>query len=98
MHQDVRRHQLSHNNLDEDSSFPPLETIFIRGHEALLALHWQLQTDSAILDETPTLDGPTSDMSAGIGVEFESSDVTFAKEGCSAADKQVADRKDKDNN
>lgn len=56
------------------------------------------------LDETPTLDGPTSDKSAGIGVEFESSGVTFAKEGCSAADtnqgkgKQVADRKDKDNN
>ena len=49
-------------------------------------------------DEAPTLDGPTSDESAGIGVEFESSGVVFKKPGCSAADtnqakgQQVGDR------
>ena len=51
------------------------------------------------LDEAPTLDGPTNDKSAGIGVEFESSAVVFSKPGCSAADtnqakgQQVGDRK-----
>lgn len=51
------------------------------------------------LDEAPTLDGPTSDHSAGIGVEFESSAVVFSKPGCSPADtnqakgQQVGDRK-----
>lgn len=50
------------------------------------------------LDEAPTLDGPTSDESAGIGVEFESSGVRLTKSGCSAADtnqakgQQVGDR------
>lgn len=50
-------------------------------------------------DEAPTLDGPTSDNSAGIGVEFEASGVMFGKPGCSAADtnqakgQQVGDRK-----
>ena len=42
------------------------------------------------LDEAPTLDGPTSDKSAGIGVEFESSGVVFQKPGCSAADTNQA--------
>lgn len=44
------------------------------------------------------LDGATSDQSAGIGAEFESSAVTFSKPGCSSGDtnqakgKQVGDR------
>ena len=42
------------------------------------------------LDEAPTLDGPTSDKSAGIGVEFESLAVVFRKSGCSAADTNQA--------
>ncbi|SLM39732.1 hypothetical protein LPUS_10336 [Lasallia pustulata] len=51
------------------------------------------------LNETPTLDGLTSDKSAGIGVEFEVSAVVFSKPGCSPADtnqakgQQVGDRK-----
>lgn len=51
------------------------------------------------LNEAPTLDGPTSDNSAGIGVEFESTFVVFSKPGCSSADtnqakgRQVDDRK-----
>lgn len=51
------------------------------------------------LNEAPTLDGPTSDKSAGIGVEFESQAVTFGKPGCSSGDtnqakgQQVGDRK-----
>lgn len=50
-------------------------------------------------DEAPTLDGPTSDQSAGIGVEFESSVVTFSKPGCSQKDtnqakgQQIGDRR-----
>ena len=52
------------------------------------------------LNQAPTLDGPTSDKSAGIGVEFESTRVTFRKEGCSVKDTndakamQIGDRKD----
>ncbi|KAL8968708.1 MAG: hypothetical protein Q9183_002334 [Haloplaca sp. 2 TL-2023] len=49
------------------------------------------------LDQAPTLDGPTSDKSAGIGVEFEATQVTLKTE-CSAEDtnaakgKQIDDR------
>ena len=37
-------------------------------------------------DEAPTLDGPTSDKSAGIGVEFESGEVQLRNPGCNEAD------------
>lgn len=49
-------------------------------------------------DEAPTLDGPTSDKSAGLGIEFESSQVTFEAD-CDdektnqAKGRQVGDRK-----
>ena len=46
--------------------------------------------NDSCLDEAPTLDGPTSDKLAGIGVEFESSVVVFTKNGCSAADTNQA--------
>lgn len=51
------------------------------------------------LNVAPTLDGPTSDQSAGIGVEFEAAKVEFSSPGCSSADtnqakgKQVGDRR-----
>ena len=63
------------------------------------ALRGRADPNDPCLDEAPTLDGPTSDHSAGIGVEFESSKVLFSKRGCSAEDtnqakgKQVGDRK-----
>ena len=41
-------------------------------------------------DEAPTLDGPTSDQSAGLGVEFESSGVTFSSPQCSISDTNQA--------
>ena len=40
-------------------------------------LRRQAEPDDPCLDEAPTLDGPTSDNSAGIGVEFEASGVVF---------------------
>ena len=46
--------------------------------------------DSCLNDETPTLDGPTSDRSAGIGVEFEASQVILSKPGCSLSDTNQA--------
>ncbi|KAL8968353.1 MAG: hypothetical protein Q9183_002498 [Haloplaca sp. 2 TL-2023] len=51
------------------------------------------------LDRAPTSDGPTSDRSAGIGVEFEAPLVKFKSDGCNAADtnqakgQQVGDRR-----
>ena len=51
------------------------------------------------LNEAPTLDGPTSDQSAGLGVEFESSGVILTSPKCNQADtnqakgKQIGDRK-----
>lgn len=50
------------------------------------------------LNEAPTLDGPTSDQSAGFGVEFETLGVRFSSKQCSSAHtnqakgKQVGDR------
>lgn len=41
-------------------------------------------------DEAPTLDGPTSDKSAGLGVEFESSAVIFSSPQCSISDTNQA--------
>lgn len=35
---------------------------------------------------TPILDGPTSDKSAGLGVEFETSQIRFQSEHCSVSD------------
>ena len=42
------------------------------------------------VDRAPTLDGPSSDKSAGIGIEFEASSVKFKKDGCNAADTNQA--------
>lgn len=61
-------------------------------------LRRQADPNDPCLDEAPTLDGPTSDNSAGIGVEFEASAVVFSKTGCNTADtnqakgQQVGDR------
>ncbi|CAD6576350.1 MAG: hypothetical protein ASARMPREDX12_007855 [Alectoria sarmentosa] len=61
-------------------------------------LRRQADPNDPCLDESPTLDGPTSDKSTGIGVEFETSAVVFSQPGCSAADtnqakgQQVGDR------
>lgn len=41
-------------------------------------------------DEAPTLDGPTSDKSAGLGVEFETSAVIFESGQCSMSDTNQA--------
>ncbi len=41
-------------------------------------------------NEAPTLNGPTSDKSAGIGVEFETSQVILSKPGCSQSDTDQA--------
>lgn len=38
----------------------------------------QKRQDDACDNETPTLDGPTSDKSAGLGIEFESSGVILS--------------------
>lgn len=62
-------------------------------------LRRRADSNDTCLNETPTLDGPTSDSSAGIGVEFESSFVKFGRKDCSAADtnqakgQQVGDRR-----
>ena len=56
-------------------------------------------SDDSCDNEAPTSDGPTSDKSAGLGVEFECSAILFASSGCSAGDtnqakgKVVGDRK-----
>lgn len=56
-------------------------------------------SDDSCDDEAPTSDGPTSDKSAGLGVEFECPAILFASSGCSAGDtnqakgKVVGDRK-----
>ena len=61
-------------------------------------LRRQADPNDPCLDEASTLDGPTSDNSAGIGVEFESSGVVFSSPGCTTKDtnqakgKQVGDR------
>ena len=65
-------------------------------------LRRQADPNDPCLDETPTLDGPTSDNSAGIGVEFESSYVLFNSPGCTptqtwqAKGKQVGGRSGND--
>ena len=41
-------------------------------------------------DEASTLDGPTTDKSAGLGVELESSGVTLGSDKCSASDTNQA--------
>lgn len=57
-------------------------------------------SDDSCDDEAPTSDGPTSDKSAGLGVEFECSAIIFASPECSAGDtnqakgKVVGGRKD----
>ena len=65
-------------------------------------LRRQADPNDPCLDEASTLDGPTSDNSAGIGVEFESSVVLFNSPGCTptktwqAKGKQVGDRSGND--
>lgn len=46
--------------------------------------------DSCLDDEAPILDGATSDKSAGIGVEFESSGVTLSQPGSSKSNTDQA--------
>ena len=46
--------------------------------------------DLCVNDEAITLDGPTSDKSAGIGVEFESSNVILSQRSCSKSDTDQA--------
>ena len=61
-------------------------------------LRRQAEPNDPCLDEASTLDGPTSDNSAGIGVEFEASGVVFSSPGCTSANtnqakgKQVGNR------
>ena len=62
-------------------------------------LRRQADPNGPCFDIAPTLDGPTSDKSAGIGVEFESSGVGFSSPNCNIQDtnqakgQQVSDRK-----
>lgn len=46
--------------------------------------------DPCLDNEATTLDGPTSDKSAGIGVEFETSAVLFSSPKCSESDTNQA--------
>lgn len=47
-------------------------------------------SDDSCDDEAPTSDGPTSDKSAGLGMEFECSSISFGSPGCSAGDTNQA--------
>ena len=42
-------------------------------------------------EQAPTLDGPTSDRSAGIGVEFETGVIQFASDACAQRNQQDTD-------
>ena len=58
--------------------------VFLSVHALPPNLRRQADPNDPCLDEASTLDGPTSDNSAGIGVEFESSGVVFSSPGCTA--------------
>lgn len=50
----------------------------------------QDDSDNSCDDEAPTSDGPTSDKSAGLGIEFECLAINFKSSGCSAGDTNQA--------
>ena len=50
----------------------------------------QTGSDDSCDGETPTLDGPTSDKSAGLGMEFECSAIVLRSPECSAQDTNQA--------
>ena len=56
----------------------------------IIALPQSDQVDPCLVNEATTLDGPTSDQSAGIGVEFETRQISFASPGCSESDTNQA--------
>ena len=53
----------------------------------------QDKSDNSCDDETPTLDSPTGDKSAGLGMEFECLAIILGSPGCSASDTNEAKRK-----
>lgn len=56
----------------------------------IIALPQSDQVDPCLDNEATTLDGPTSDQSAGIGVEFETRQISFGSTGCSPSDTNQA--------